>query len=507
MIFIPFFKKIDWSNPPLVTLLLILANCLIFFTFQGDDEKLAEQAYEFYLDSDLPNIEIPLYVEYLNAQQQWDHVAQYRDYLDAQEEEQSNPLNEEAKYQLIVLIGPMKMDAGFYQQMKTGRLLEDKEKFQHWQSLNKKFESRLDQVTVFSHGLKPNDPTPVTLFTNMFLHGGFGHLLGNMIFLFIIGFVVEAALGRTSYSIGYILAGLCGGVLYIVFNSDSHIPTVGASGAIAGLMGMYTVLFGLRKINFFYFVFVYFDYIKAPAIVLLPIWLGHEIFQLLASSSDGVNYYAHIGGMCSGALFAFVMKHYLGKVNIDYLDQEEKDEQKKDEFETAMNYLANMQVGKALTILRPLATKHPDNKEYLLHWYKAAKLQPASEDFHIAARQVMMLKDKNPETYQLIHNTYQEYIKLAQPKARMNAQLCLHLILTFAVGKYFDDAEKLLVMIKNHKMKEPVADVALILANAFQKANEHKKCMTYLSLVAKDFESTTAAIEANKRLQTLQNAS
>ena len=507
MIFIPFFKKIDWSNPPLVTLLLILANCLIFFVFQGDDEKLAEQAYEFYLDSDLPNIEIPLYVKYLNAQQDWEKVTHYNEYLEAHEEKQDDAANEETKYKLLMLLGPMKMDAGFYQQMKTGDLFEDKEKLQHWRTLNKEFESRLDQVTVFSHGLKPNDPTLVTLFSNMFLHGGFGHLLGNMIFLFIIGFVVEAALGRTSYTLAYILAGLCGGVLYIAFNSGSPIPTVGASGAIAGLMGMYTVLFGLRKINFFYFVFVYFDYVKAPAIVLLPIWLGHEIFQLLASSSDGVNYYAHIGGLCSGALFAFVMKRYLGRVNIDYLDQEEKDEEKKDQFETAMDYLASMQVGKALAILRPLAAEHPGNKEYLMHWYKAAKLQPAGEDYHVAARQVMLLKDKNPQTYQLIHDTYLEYMKTAQPKARMNAQLCLHLILSFALGKYFDDAEKLLAMIKNHKMKEPVAEVVLILANAFQKANDQKKCMAYLSLVAKEFESTTAAIEANKRLQSLQSAS
>ena len=507
MIFIPFFKKIDWSNPPLITLLLILTNSLIFFVFQGDDEKLAQQAYEFYLDSELPSIEIPLYVKYLNSQQDWNKAAEYSEYLDTQEKDQAESLSEERKYQLLMLVGPMKMDTGFYQQLKSVVLFENKEKFEQWQEINEQFESRLELVTVFSHGLKPNDPGLVTLFTNMFLHGGFGHLLGNMVFLFIIGFVVEAALGRTSYILGYILAGLAGGILYIAFNSQSHIPTVGASGAIAGLMGMYTVLFGLRKINFFYFVFVYFDYVKAPAILLLPIWLGHEIFQLLVSSNAGVNYYAHIGGMCSGALFAFLMKNYLGKVDIEYLDQEEKEQQKKDQLETAMDYLAKMQVGKALGILRVLVVEHPENKEYLLHWYKAAKLQPASGDFHAAARQVMMLKDKTPQTYQLVHNTYTEYMTLAQPMAKMNAQLCLHLIWSFALGNFFSDAEKLLTMIKNHKMQEPVAEAVLVLANAFQKANQHKKCITYLNLVVKDFENTKAAIEANKRLQSMQQAS
>jgi hypothetical protein len=339
----------------------------------------------------------------------------------------------------------------------------------------------------------------------MFLHGGFGHLLGNMIFLFIIGFVVETALGKTVYSAGYLLTGLAGGLLYIAFNSNSHVPTVGASGAIAGLMGMYTVLFGLRKINFFYYVLVYFDYVKAPAIILLPIWLGHEIFQLLSSSNDGVNYYAHIGGIASGALFATLMKYLPGKVNTGYLDHEEKAGQTNDQFETAMDFLAKMQVDKSLAILRPLVEQHPDNRDYLLQWYKAGKLQPVSEDFHKAAQRVMMLKDRNAQTYQLIYNTYREYMKLAQPKAQLNAGLCLHLILTFALGKHFDDAETLLALVKNHKTKQPVAETILALANAFQKTGQQNKCRSYLVMLTEHYAGTAAAAEAAQRLHALRD--
>ena len=515
MIFIPFFGKIDWSNPPLVTFFLIITNCLIFFTFQGNDSELAVKAFEYYLDSELPNIEIPLYAKYLDQRNDWEQAEHYNDYLEQRDHTQNaettddmKPPDEEdesSKMQLMMLVAPMKMDTQFYQQLHSGDLFEDKKKHQHWQTLNKEFDTRMNQVTTFRYGLKPNDPTLLTLFSNMFLHGGFGHLLGNMIFLFIIGFVVETALGKTAYSAGYLLTGLIGGALYIAFNSNSHVPTIGASGAIAGLMGMYTVLFGLRKINFFYYVLVYFDYIKAPAIILLPIWLGHELFQLLSSSNSGVNYYAHIGGICGGALFAFVMKHSLEKVNIDYLDRDEKHRHKTDQFETAMEYLAKMQVDKSLAILRLLVNEHPDSREYLLQWYKAAKLRPASDDFHNAALRVMMLKEKNSQTYQLIYNTYQEYMKLAQPKAKLNARLCLHLILTFALGKYFDDAEKLLTLVKNHKTKEPVAEVILTLANAFQKSDKQAKCRTYLALLTENFTETAAAAEASRRLHSLQD--
>jgi membrane associated rhomboid family serine protease len=523
MIFIPFFGKIDWSNPPLVTFILIITNCLIFFTFQANDNARAVQAFEYYLDSELPAIEMPLYVKYLDERNEWEQADRYRDFIeqkeytekyqsfDAQSEipdDGERPLastgDEMAQTQRALLVVTMKSDSGFQQQLRNGNLFENNKTYQRWQSLNNQFESRMNKITTYQYGLKPNNPTLLTLFSNMFLHGGFGHLLGNMIFLFIIGFVVETALGKAAYSIGYLLTGLAGGALYIAFNSSSHIPTIGASGAIAGLMGMYTVLFGVRKINFFYFVFVYFDYIKAPAIVLLPIWLGHEIFQLLMSSNDGVNYFAHIGGIVSGAAFAALMKHGLGKVNIDYLDREEKQEQKTDQYETAMEHLAKMQVDKALALLRPLVSEHPDNRDYLLQWYKAAKLQPASDDFHEAAKCIMMLRDKNTKTYQLVYNTYQEYMKLAQPKAKLSAKLCLHLVLTFALGKYFNDAERLIVLVKNHKMKEPVAEAILALANAFQKADDAEKSRTYLELLRKNFAETAAASEADRRLNVLQ---
>jgi len=516
MIFIPFFKKIDWTQPPVITLLLILVNCVIFVVFQSDDAELTEQAYQYYLESELPTIEIPLYVEYLKQQNEWKKLTPYGEYLDAKQNAdhsvttdkkqhlQLNKLRRDTdEFQLVQLAGPMIMDSGFQQQLSGGKLFADHDSFSTWKKLNTEFQNRLNKVVTYRHGLKPNAPTISSFFTNMFLHGGYDHLIGNMIFLFIIGFVVEAALGKFSFSIGYVVAGLIGGILYVISNANSQIPTIGASGAIAGLMGMYTVLFGLRKINFFYFIFVYFDYVKAPAIILLPIWLGHEFLQLFWNSNSGVNYFAHIGGLSSGALFAFIVKHYFNKVNIDYLDQEIKEEAKANQLETALEYLGDMQVTKALALLKQLCNEHPQNREYLMQWYKAAKLQPDSDDYHTAAARIMQIKDKDPKAYQLIFNTYQEYMKFAKPKPRINAQLCLHLIWVFTRGKYFEEAEKLIAVIKNHKLKEPVAEAILTLATAFQKSNQPSKCLTYLKLLTQDFSQTASSIEAHKRLQTL----
>ena len=492
MFFIPFFRKIDWANPPLVTILLIVANCLVFIIFQSNDDKYTEQAYAFYLQSELPDIEIPLYFDFLKQNNHWQKVEDYQAVMKQGEE-----------YRLAVAV-PLQQDNKFMALLKNGSLFSDPARFANWRDLHTQFQTKLQQATWYSYGLKPNEPTTVTFFTNMFLHGGWGHLIGNMVFLFIMGFVVEYALGRTSYLTGYIIAGLFGGALYVLFNSASQTATVGASGAIAGLMGMYTVLFGLRKINFFYFVFVYFDYVKAPAIILFPIWLGYEVLQLFAQSEQGVNYYAHIGGLCSGALYALTAKHFFG-INLEYLDQNDKEDSQKQRFEQGMDLLAQMKAADAAALFRNLASEYPHNREYLLQWYNAAKRVPASEDYHGAANRILMITEKDPQTYQLIRTTYNDYMKLALPNPRLGSALLVNVTAALSLGGFFEDAEKSLILLKRSKHKEQVAEATLILANAFHKANNRDKYQYYLELIAQEFAQTPTATEAARRLQWLHS--
>jgi len=509
MFFIPFFRKVDWSNPPLITILLILANCLIFIIFQLHDDEHTEQAYEFYLQSKLPKIEIPLYFDYLNKTNQWEKLEDYKAILDSnpvqnqnKEETEDNDINLDARLAVAV---PMLQDPQFMSLLKNGSLFAQPEQFNTWKDLHAQFETKMRKAVWYSYGLKPTEPTLLTYFTNMFLHGGWGHLIGNMVFLFIIGFVVEYAMGKTAYFTAYIIAGLCGGLLYVLFNSTSQTATVGASGAIAGLMGMYTVLFGARKINFFYFILVYFDYIKAPAIILFPIWLGQQVIQLLMESEQGVNYYAHIGGLCSGALSAFIAKKYLRNTNDDYLDQNDKEDAQKHRQEQGMNLLAQLKFNEAAKIFAALAAEYPDNRDYLIQWYNAAKRQPAGDDFHVAANRVLTLADKNPATYKLIQTTYNEYMKLAQPAPKLNWALLINSITAMSLGGYFDDAEKILILLKRSKNREQVAEAAMVLANAYHKANNGGKYKQYLELITKEFSQTPTATEALRRLQWLNN--
>ena len=509
MFFIPFFRKVDWSNPPLITILLILANCLIFIIFQSRDDEHTEQAYKYYLHSQLPDIEIPLYFDYLNKNNQWKKAEDYKAYIDSvpnesqgDEEQEDDNINLDPRLAVAV---PMQQDSQFMAELKSGSLFTKPEQFNTWKDQHAQFQTKMQKAVWYSYGLKPTEPTVITYFTNMFLHGSWSHLIGNMVFLFILGFVVEYAMGKTAYITAYIIAGLCGGLLYVLFNSASQTATVGASGAIAGLMGMYTVLFGVRKINFFYFILVYFDYIKAPAIILFPIWLGQQLIQLLMENEGGVNYYAHIGGLCSGALSAFIAKRLLRNTNDDYLDQNDKEDAQKHRLEQGMNLLAQLKFADAAKVFATLSTEHPDNRDYLTQWYNAAKRQPASDDFHTAANRILTLTDKNPATYKLVQATYNEYMKLAQPKPLFGSAMLINVVTAMSLGGFFEDAEKILILLRRSNQKDQVAEAALVLANAYHKANNGSKYKQYLELIAKEFAQTPTATEASRRLQWLNN--
>ena len=139
----------------------------------------------------------------------------------------------------------------------------------------------------------------------MFLHGGFLHLIGNMWTLYIFGDNVEDRLGHIRYLLFYLLCGLASGLSHLFLNLHSNIPTIGASGAIAGVMGAYFVLYPHAKILTLIPIFVFIHFVQLPAYVFLGIWL---LFQFLsaagtAAESAGIAWWAHIGGFVFGVVF------------------------------------------------------------------------------------------------------------------------------------------------------------------------------------------------------------
>ncbi len=156
-------------------------------------------------------------------------------------------------------------------------------------------------------GIVPDRLHLASLLTSMFLHGGWLHLLGNMLYLWVFGRNVEDLIGSGKFFLFYILCGLASAVVHIVFNPYSRVPTIGASGAIAGVMGAYLVKFPQARIVTLVFYF-FVTAMEVPAAFLLLFWFAIQFFSGFGSLGDtnysggGTAWFAHIGGFLAGML-------------------------------------------------------------------------------------------------------------------------------------------------------------------------------------------------------------
>jgi len=146
-------------------------------------------------------------------------------------------------------------------------------------------------------------PQWLTIYTAMFMHGGLLHLLGNMLFLWIFGNNIEDALGHFRFLLFYLVCGTVAALLHVIMNAGSPIPMVGASGAIAGVLGAYLLLYPLAKVRVLVYFIVFFTVIAVPAAVVLVLWFVSQFLDVLGSAGTqgpGVAYWAHVGGFVTG---------------------------------------------------------------------------------------------------------------------------------------------------------------------------------------------------------------
>ena len=180
--------------------------------------------------------------------------------------------------------------------------------------------SALKEFT-YTWGLIPSrlvsDPinTWNTIFSSMFLHGGWFHILSNMWVLFIFGDNVEARMGKIKYLIFYLLSGTAAGLLQTYILPSSDVPMIGASGAIAGVLGAYLVLFPRSRVASLVPIFFIFTIVEIPAVLFLIFWFFSQLysgwFSIQGGAGSGVAWWAHIGGFTFGLFMAlfFVRKH------------------------------------------------------------------------------------------------------------------------------------------------------------------------------------------------------
>ena len=166
---------------------------------------------------------------------------------------------------------------------------------------------------IYRFGFIPADFSIITIFTSMFLHGGISHIMGNMWFLWVFGDNVEGLLGHLKYAIFYLMCGLAATISQLLINPNSTIPMVGASGAIAGVLGMYMIRFPHARVHVFAFIIIFFTTFRVPAMFVLGFWFFNQLTNGFGSlgfdTTGGVAWFAHIGGFIAGVMLNQAFKH------------------------------------------------------------------------------------------------------------------------------------------------------------------------------------------------------
>ena len=352
MIILPAEHPLDFKRPPVITLLLILLNTLIYFGYQGGDAAREEHAVKSYLDAGLLSRERDSFISAFSTEHQ----------LTAEQQHDFGQLR--SKQMARILLSDLQFEQQLHQD--PGYLADP-----HWQAARQPAEAARDQISNYRFGFIPAKFTVQGLFGAMFLHGSVDHLLGNMLFLFIFGFALEIALGRWMFLGLYLISGMASHMLWWLFD-PAWVTGIGASGAVSGLMGMYLGVYGLRKINFFYWLGPLFGYFRAPAMWILPLWMGKELLGMLAN--DNVNRYAHLGGLGAGFLLVWLPKQF-GQLKVDesFLLKVDPDAQYKRELAALSELIGRFALDQAAPRGLDLLSRYPGRLALLEQLYPVAK--------------------------------------------------------------------------------------------------------------------------------------
>jgi membrane associated rhomboid family serine protease len=425
----PLNSKPDWRRPPILTILVILINCIVFFGPQSRDEDRADKAAQYYVRSELPKIELPLYLE---------HVRLRTEKLEKARARHLEMLIARQRWGEALEI--MDNDARFMPALLAGNVVPTEHpRRAAWTEQRTRYAALRGDRFTESWLFVPADASPATAVTSTFMHGSTGHLVGNMVFLFAFGYTVEMALGGPLFLAFYLLSGIAGNLMDLIVRAGSPIGGLGASGAVSGLMAMYAVLYGRQKIRFFYQLLFYFDYVRAPAIILLPAWIANELIQYVMSPGSNVNYMAHAGGLACGGLLIWLWRRQRPHGQVE-LPQGPKEDPWDVEFRQARELLDRLKMDDAKALYAKLSDARPDRLDALTRYFGLARAAPSEEHFHRAAARAFSLPSQDEQSHAFVREAFAAYLKEALPRPRLTPDQIGRVGLRLARAGYVDDA-------------------------------------------------------------------
>ena len=467
MIIVPTEKQFTWRYPPLVLFALVALNLLCFFLYQSRDNDKWLEVSALYQQSDFFEREWPIFVNYLQHTGELDLLQEYRDLYLAK------------NYEPIQV--DMLQRQGFYHylQQESGKFFFQ-DFYLHWSEQRPRIQQMVHSLSHISHGLIAADFRPVALLSYQFLHGDLMHLLGNMFFLIVCGFAVEAAIGHWRFLLFYLLSGAAGGLAQMALDWHSNIPLVGASAAISGVMAMYLAIFRFKRIEFFYWFLFLVGYFRAPALLVLVFYIGMELHNYYQNPDSGVAFMAHAGGFVAGALLiALAWFFNRSMLNTTYIDNDSSLEPYQQELAQIYQAIEKFNFDSALGLTDALIAERGLDFELALLRFNLLKIA-RGEPFIDSAIQLLNLQPLNDSQLARLGKLWRDTPEI---HGRLNEQQALILGQEFTALENPQAAEQLFKWLQARACVNPaMAIYAGKLAAAFLRVRDTHKYNYYQAL-------------------------
>jgi membrane associated rhomboid family serine protease len=474
MIIVPTEKQLNWRNAPLMLCVLVGLNVMAFFLYQsGDNSKLLDALF-VYDERAYFDLEWPLYQNYLEENKRPSELQELRGQLEAGERQ--------------AVIVKLLMDEGFFTHLQRfGRSYFSEDFYDEWLPERHRIDQRVASLSYLALGLRAKDRRPITFISHQFLHGDIMHLLGNLFFLIVCGFAVEAAIGHWRFLIFYLVSGFAAGFAQVASDWQSTQPLVGASGAISGVMAMYLAIFRWKKIEFFYWFFFFVGYFRAPALLILPFYIGNELHSYYNDVDSNVAFMAHAGGFAAGSLLilgAWLFNRTI--FNREYIEGDQT-------IDAAQQYLADIyeaierfRFTRALELVEAaIPLKAMSNAK---HQFELAKIRynllriGRGEAYLVATQQLLSLAELEVAEVRQLEKIWRDNPEV---QGRLTEVQAIKLGAHFAMLDNPSSAEQIFELISARAARHPMLAVfAKKLANSYERlSNLHKK--SYYDKLAK----------------------
>ncbi len=467
MVIIPTEKRFDWNRAPTVLFTIVMLNLLTYVIYQTGDDAKFSLAYEEYQTRQFIEIEWPIFQTYLKEHQETELLSEYTTDYKHQDTEAiiADIISNRDFYEYL--------QANIYQHLTV-------EQQSAWEAPRRRIHGHISNISAYAFGFTPKDFSLITLFSSQFLHGDMMHLLGNMFFLIICGFAVEAAIGHRLFLAFYLASGVAGNILTGLLDINGTIPSVGASGAISGVMAMYLAIFRLKKIEFFYWFYIFVGYFRAPALVILPCYITKELLSFFLETDSNIGFMAHFGGfLIGGILIAALFKLKPDILDEEYIEEDDDLDPYQQSLATAYRYIENFQFKLALQQVDKIIKDHGNDFELSVLKYNLAKLEKTQGFKELT---IQILNTKNPTSDELITI---EQIWLDNPAINnaLNEKQLISLGMRFASLRNPSSSEKIFNHLHNAiKDKSKLSTLAHKLSVCFDKLQDHEKKQQYANL-------------------------